>query len=389
MAMVQDAPFKDYQEMKVEMIVLNKDKGAVGARMLQALQDSDNFIVDAQNPTAVTEEIMEQRIKKGDCQLAIIIPDNATTTLVNTSNQLANELARAMGAPATLPVRPMNDSAAVHILFDPVTKPAFKASLAYALNQFISQVKMEILMERLMPAEARSDQGDNTFSASALNVLTVKEQQIGDSALQKASLNSVQHNVPAWAIFGMFLIVIPMSGNMIRERDEGSALRLQLIPGVAGTVAVGKVLFYILICLVQFVAMMAVGIYLLPVLNLPRLYLGTHPWVLIPMAAAIAFSATSYGFFIGNIFKTANQAMPFGAISVVLLSAIGGVWVPVQILPPMMQQVAQLSPQYWSLEGLNQVMLRGASLEGILQSFAIVSAIGVVLILLGVKFRRR
>jgi ABC-2 type transport system permease protein len=187
----------------------------------------------------------------------------------------------------------------------------------------------------------------------------------------------------------MFLIVIPMSGNMIRERDEGSALRLQLIPGVAGTVAVGKVLFYILICLVQFVAMMAVGIYLLPVLNLPRLYLGTHPWVLIPMAAAIAFSATSYGFFIGNIFKTANQAMPFGAISVVLLSAIGGVWVPVQILPPMMQQVAQLSPQYWSLEGLNQVMLRGASLEGILQSFAIVSAIGVVLILLGVKFRRR
>ncbi len=388
MAMVQDAPFKDYQEMKVEMLVLNKDKGMVGKRMLDALRTSKNFVVNEQSGKALDEQTIKEQIKNGVCQMGIIIPENATVTLVNTSNKLANELAQSMGAPGMLPVVEEMDSAAVQILFDPVAKPAFKASLSYALNQFVTQVKIEILVERLSKSAGSGDNA-SAFSASALNVLSVREEQVGDDAQLKASLNSVQHNVPAWAIFGMFLIVIPMSGNMIRERDEGSAVRLQLIPGVAGTVAIGKILFYIMICLVQFAAMLAVGLYVLPLFDLPKLYLGAHPVALIPMAVAIAFSATAYGYFIGNIFKTANQAMPFGAISVVLLSAIGGVWVPVQILPPLMQQIARISPQHWSLEGINQVMLRGASYNGILQPFAIVCAIGALLTLFGVWFRRK
>jgi ABC-2 type transport system permease protein len=217
-----------------------------------------------------------------------------------------------------------------------------------------------------------------------MNVLAVNERSLDKGAQISPSMNSVQHNVPAWAIFGMFLIVVPISGNMIRERDEGSAVRIQLIPTATRRVGFGKIVFYIMVCMLQFFVMMLVGIFLLPFFGLPRLNLGVHPLVLIPVAFSIAFAAVNYGYFIGSVFKTANQAMPFGAISVVLFSAMGGVWVPVEILPDAMRKVAMISPLHWSLEGVNEVILRGKDILGIVKPFGILIGSGILLSILPV-----
>ncbi len=75
-------------------------------------------------------------------------------------------------------------------------------------------------------------------------------------------ISSVQHNVPAWAIFGMFFIVIPIAGNLIREREDGSALRITLIPGTASYVAMGKIIFYTLS--LQFMLMLCIGLWAMP-----------------------------------------------------------------------------------------------------------------------------
>jgi ABC-2 type transport system permease protein len=188
-----------------------------------------------------------------------------------------------------------------------------------------------------------------------------KEEPLNDKGHIVATINSVQHNVPAWAIFGMFFIVIPFAGNMIRERDERSALRLELIPGVRREVALGKIFFYTLICSLQFLVMCCIGFWVLPMFDLPSLTLGAHPLSLIPVVVCIALSATAYGYFVGSIFKTATQATPFGAISVVILAAMGGIWVPVDLLPPTIQHIALLSPLHWGLDAVNQIILRGGS----------------------------
>jgi ABC-2 type transport system permease protein len=179
-------------------------------------------------------------------------------------------------------------------------------------------------------------------------------------------MNSVQHNVPAWAIFGMFFIVIPICSHLIREREEGSALRIELIPYARRYVALGKIFFYTIVCSLQFALMFAVGIWLLPVLGLPSLYLGLNAWLLMPVGLCIAIAATSYGYFIGAVFKTTNQAMPFGAISIVILSAIGGVWVPIEILSDMMQKTAMISPLYWGLDAVNNITLRNGNLADVM-----------------------
>jgi ABC-2 type transport system permease protein len=195
--------------------------------------------------------------------------------------------------------------------------------------------------------------------------ISLKEEPIHEWGVKNAHINSVQHNVPAWAIFGMFFIVIPIAGNMIKEREEGSAMRIAIIPGAYTYVALGKILFYTLVCVVQFMVMVAIGLWVLPMLGLPALYLGQYPLLLLLVVFFIAYAATAFGYFSGVVFLTNNQAMPFGAISIVILSAIGGIWVPVELLPGIMQKVAYISPLYWGMQGVQQLVLRDAGFTGI------------------------
>ncbi len=388
MATVQDAPYKDYQQMKFEMPVVNNDRGSVGAKIIKELRQSKNFIIiEKVGDTALNESVLVSQIQNGDYSIGLIIPENTTAVLVRKSNKLSNALAQGMGFPGSLPVTGKNDSAVIRLVFDPVSKPSFRSAINFALNQYIVKSQMQILVERLSRSAGDSSLS-NTLLQESLQAIYVQEEQTGKDAQVIASINSVQHNVPSWAIFGMFMIVVPIAGNMIRERDEGSAIRLRLIPHAAGRVALGRILFYIMLCCIQFVLMMMIGVLVLPWIGLPALYLGTHPILLLPMALAIAFAATAYGFFVGSIFHTANQAMSVGAISIVLISAIGGVWVPVEILPRFMQHVALVSPLHWSLEGINSIILRGSGLRGIGLPALVLILLGSTLTFCGIFFRK-
>jgi len=387
MALVQEAPYKDYQEMKFDILVMNKDKGDIGREIVEQIGLSKNFVViDSVDDDLLNDQSFKENLRNGKYKMGIVIPEDATKTMVNMSNKVANQLAASMQMPSVLPVNNANKASDIQLVFDPIVKPSFRSSLTFALNEYISKVKMEVLLERLSKLN-----GGNTATPvdlSALQGLAVMEKSL-DNGRELKQINSTQHNVPAWTIFGMFLIVVPISGNMIRERDEGSDVRIKLIPRATAPVNIGKIIFYILVCMFQFLVMTWVGVYLLPVFGLQAYTLGLHSWLLIPVAFSIAFAAVSYGYFVGSIFKTANQAMPVGAISVVLFSAMGGVWVPIEILPNLMRKIAVVSPLHWSLEGVDQVVIRNGNIGAVIPSVLIMLAIGGVLCALPILFSRK
>ena len=41
--------------------------------------------------------------------------------------------------------------------------------------------------------------------------------------------NSVQHNVPAWTLFAIFFIIVPLSINIVKEKSQGTFVRLRQI----------------------------------------------------------------------------------------------------------------------------------------------------------------
>jgi ABC-2 type transport system permease protein len=389
MAMVQDAPFKDYQQIRFELLLADNDGGHLGEEIKQGLKQSKNFkVVDSIDNKPVTEARLKQLLNDGAYKVGIVIPKGGTSEIVNAANMVANNISDKLGLGGKMPTRPARENVDVALYFDPVSKPTFRTSIRFALDKYITYSGSKVLMERISKLSKLS--GDTTAGGSdehfgkLFRGIGIKEAELNPNDTDMRHINSVQHNVPAWAIFGMFFIIIPIAGHIIREREERSALRVLLIPDAHKMVSIGKIAFYTLVCTAQFTVMFGIGYFAMPLLGLPSVYLGAHPMVLLPLALAIGFAATSYGYFVGSVFRTTNQALSFGAISIVILSAMGGIWVPVELLSPAMRKVSMASPLHWALDGVHKVILRDKSYGDVLINLAVLWSFGFVLWLISI-----
>ncbi|WP_143305048.1 ABC transporter permease [Chitinophaga vietnamensis] len=361
MALIQDAPFKDYQEIKFDILTVDNDHGRLGRYIREGLEHGGQFnIIDSLQGQPVTAEMARQLVNNGDYKISIIIPSGATAAIVSNANRIVNDITHRMGMTMSLPVKKGIDSLNVTIYFDPAAKKAFKGAIHQAIDNFLTQVETDMLLDRIKQQLKSKDSTvqNNDTLAIRLQAVGLKEQATGTAKQAEVISNSVQHNVPAWSIFAMFFIVIPIAGNMIREREDGSLLRMKLIPGSYLSILAGKMMFFVGICILQFYLMMLVGIYAMPWLDLPKLAMGQHHGATLLVAAGIGLAATAYGILIGTLFKTPNQALNFGAISIVILSAIGGIWIPLEVMPAKMQVIGHLSPLSWGLDAINDIYLR-------------------------------
>jgi ABC-2 type transport system permease protein len=72
-----------------------------------------------------------------------------------------------------------------------------------------------------------------------------------------------------------------------------------------------------------------------------------------------------------------------------LLAAIGGVWVPAYIMPPVLKMISQFSPMAWGLDVFNELFLRNATTEVLYPFLIRLSFFAIVFLLLAVFFYKR
>jgi ABC-2 type transport system permease protein len=396
MSLIQDAPFKDYKENKIPIVYVDNDNDSLGSIIEKGLVNSGMFSVITEiEGKAANDESTKQSVSRGEYRLGIIIPQGATKTMnKNVENRVAKMLASFGMAEndTSLLDFARSDSAKqsieIIILFDPAAKIAFRSSVSSALDKFITRTEMETMLHIFSQKLGEASGIKQEAAIETRPLITLKEIQANDSKVAELLTNSVQHNVPAWAIFAMFYIVIPLASSMIKEREEGSALRLLIIPGSYMVSLYGKIFIYTAVCLIQFFLMMLVGIYILPLFGLPAFEIGTNFIALLFMVFSCALAATGYGFMVGSLFSSHHQAMVFGSVSVVILAAIGGVLVPVYVMPGIMQNLSVVSPLSWSLNGLNNVFLRQTDFTALVPDVLKLLGFFIVMILLSVKFNQ-
>lgn len=390
MALVQDAPFRDYREVRFDVLFLDRDGGQVGQALKKGLQGSGQFnLLEQLNGRSLSDTSLREQIHKGNFSIGIIVPERTTAEVVNSANLIANEMGRFLGVGASLPHRESRDSVRIGLLFDPVSKPTFRMAIMNAVEKFTARIQSDIVLDRIARL-SRQQGADTGFNLQKhLGAVGVKEISTGSISQMATQMNSVQHNVPAWAIFGMFFLIMVIAESRINERIQGSHTRLLLIPGSRIPTLTGKSLFYILLALMQFTLMLMVGFWVMPLVGLPSLVLppGVH-WLLL-MVLCIAICAVSLGLLMGSLFRTTNQALPVSAISVVILSAVGGVWVPVEVLPNSLKLFSVISPMRWGLMGINNLMIRQSGLADILLPCAVLLGGSVLQLALAFLIERR
>ncbi|HEY8936516.1 MAG TPA: ABC transporter permease [Cyclobacteriaceae bacterium] len=379
MALIQDAPFRDYQEMKLDVIFVDNDSDSLGRKIEKAFTASGNVHLIAIKDTVEAK----RQVLSGNYKAAIILPRGASESLRSKTGNVIQSIFINLGmaqADSTLIDKPSID---LQLLFDPAIKMNYKEALSNALEKVLANVQTEWMLDELQLQLSDGAPRKNTSKIDFAKLVSIKE-NYASKKKERMMLNSVQHNVPAWTMFAMFFILFPLAGNFIKEREEGSMLRLRLISGSQFPVIAGKFAFYFGVCLIQFVLMIAVGVYLMPVLGLQQLILGSNILGIAITACCVAMAATGYGLLIAVYFKTAQQALSFGSISVVILAALGGVWVPIYVMPETLQQISRCSPLNWGLESFTNLFLRGATTVAILPDLLKLVAFAIVTLAISV-----
>ena len=202
--------------------------------------------------------------------------------------------------------------------------------------------------------------------------------------------SAVQQSVPAWLVFAVFFIVIPLSNTMIRERELGMEKRLRTTPQGAGVALLGKLLPYFVVNQVQVVTMLLIGIYLVPAFGGEALSLaGVPTGGLVLMALSLSLAALGYGLLIAVFCRTTEQTTMLGGAGNIILAAIGGIMVPKFVMPDGLQTLSLVSPMSWGLDGLLVALLHGGGALAVLPYSAALAGFGIMALLLARTLQRR
>ncbi|KAF2511270.1 ABC transporter permease [Flavobacterium foetidum] len=367
--LIQDSTFKSVSDSKISILLVDNDKGTVSKTVFENLEKSNLFSIVTQiDHKNITEDIARENVYKGKFQLAIVIPENLSSDLQAKVDQNVEKIVSSLGlTDSTATKEPQREikEKEVKLYFDPAVQMSFKNAVMSSIDKMISQIETKSIYTTF---EKQLGEGSTDFEQKSF--ITFKEiiPKINNKEVRP---NSVQHNVPAWTLFAIFFIVIPLSINIVKEKSQGTFVRLRTNPVSNLVVIIGKTITYTIICMIQFYMMVAVAVFLFPSIGLPSLNIEGHLLMMSVVALFSGFAAIGYGILLGTVASTQEQSAPFGATSVIILAAVGGVWVPVFAMPKIMQYIAKSSPMNWALEAFYDVLLRSVSFAEILPKIAL------------------
>lgn len=382
MAYLQDSTFRSVNEHKIPLLVLNQDCDSLGDAIVRSVAQAGIFevdsLVDGNTPSV---GVLERAVARGEYQIGIVIPRNTTESI---RTRVGRSVLGAFGAEGDTLV----SADSISIFIDPTTKNSFKSTVLSAIREYAAKLQTDFVLREVV-------QQVNAVVPVPIGSIDIPKEMVLLSEryarLDQGRIipNSVQHNVPAWGMFAVFFIVISLSGNIIKEREEGSFKRLLTMPCPSWLYLFSKVVVYLAVCLLQLILMFMMGLYVLPRLGLPALAIGQCLPGLLLMSVSASLAAVGYGVAIGNVATSNQQAAVFGAISVVIMAAVGGVWIPVFVMPDAMQVVSRISPLNWGLSGFYDIFVRDGGLEAVLPESGLLLAFALLCLLVALRYGGR
>lgn len=381
---VQDSTFKTITDFKLPVLLVDNDQGEVSKNIIDNLDDSNAFEIIQID----SEDEARDAVFAGKQQLAIIIPENLSASLQEKVDKNVGSVLERFGLDQEEEKVITKDDPKheVRLYFDPASQQSFKNSIKNGIDKMISQIEIQSIYNAFQNELGEDESEDNILFEtdgfiSFVEILPTK----GNKEIIP---NSAQHNIPAWALFAIFFIIVPLSINIVKEKNQGTFVRLRTNPVPYAIVLGGKTIVYLGVSLIQFTLMLLVGLYLFPIIGLPMIDVSGKLATLYAVALFSGLAAIGLGLLLGTIAKTQEQSAPFGSIMVVILAAIGGVWVPVFVMPKFMQLLSRISPMNWGLEAFYDVFLRNASFVKILPEISLLLLFFIVTLLISIIYNR-
>ena len=180
----------------------------------------------------------------------------------------------------------------------------------------------------------------------------------------------------------VFLTALTSSTALIQARQLKVSQRMYSTPTSPATIITGETLGRFLVTLFQALFIVVAS----------ALLFGVR-WgdPLGAMLIVVGFSlvGTGAGVLIGSTFSNAEQASGLSVFFSLILAALGGAMVPLELFGDTMRQIAHITPHAWAIDGFDELIRFNNVAVDIVREIAVLFGMGVVLIILASwQFRR-
>lgn len=338
-------PSGSLKSQHVQVLLVDQDQGHIGRAVRLGLQKIPLFKVhNISSRNKSTLSVGKNQILSGERQVLIIVPQH--------SSHLSNAYLRDLNNPKLKEIPLVSP---IHMFLDATLPLAMVQQIKISVQMMLQKIQLKTLTA-MIREQARAP----SLNGKQKDFFITNTEYISKNNNKKAS--PAQQNVPAWSLFGMFFIVIPLASVMIRERTHGIGQRLFLAPVSTFVLFLGRFIAYSAVNLIQLFFMLMVGVFILPLFGLETLNLWSNVFPVLVTGVCAAAAATGFGVFLGAILRTQQQASFLGPFIVVIAAAIGGIFVPMEMMPKVLLEVVKYSPLHWAQTAFLNIFVRGSSL---------------------------
>ena len=237
---------------------------------------------------------------------------------------------------------------------DFIARPTADQTLQLTVASVVDAQNVEVRAARFAVDEGAAPTFDEGLVraravAAALPTVDVATRTAGgDTAVGSFATGAAQE-----LILFIFLTSLSASAMLIETRRLGVTRRMLASPTSVRTILVGETLGRYAIALIQGLLIVVGTVVLFQVDWGNRL---TTTLVVLLFALA----ATGAAMVMGSVLQNASQAGAMGVFLGLVLAALGGCMVPLEIFPPVMLRIAHLFPHAWAIEALNASITAGA-----------------------------
>jgi ABC-type multidrug transport system, permease component len=332
----------------IPVIIVNLDKAELG-NALEDLFNSED-LAGLMEPTAAPDaETARQSIDSDQASAAVIIPEGFTQSIVPGLETVFD----------TKYVEP--DPVQIEVYTNP-SRPTGAGVIKAIVDEFVSRVEegrtsgmtsiVQLMSSGLLDPTRAASESQSFFQnvdESESTAITLKKNMEGAEAIE---FDLLAYFAPGMALMFLMYTVSYGGRSILAERSQGTLPRVLVSPTSTTQFLGGKVFGVFLMGVAQ------VGILILASTLFFGVKWGDALGIVVLILAAV-FGATGWGMLITALARTSAQVGSIGSATMLIFGILGGSFIDLEQMPPLLQSVSKITPNAWGLDGFTTLALGG------------------------------
>lgn len=356
----------------IPVIIVNLDQAELGDALVDIFHSEE--LAELVEPASGSDpEAARQLIDDNKAAAAVIIPKGFTRSIIPAEGtMLDSSYAEA-------------DPVSIEVYVNPAM-PTSAGVVKAIVDEFVSRVDegrtsgmttiFQMLTTGVITPQQAETEGRSLFEDVDQTESTALTLKTNDEGTQAVEFDALAYMAPGMALLFLMYTVSYGGRSILAERAQGTLPRLLVSPTTSAQILGGKVF----------------GIYLTGIAQISILIVASalffqvkwgDPLGMAALILAAVFGATGWGLLITAIARNPNQVGNIGTAVMLIFGILGGSFIQLDIMPPVVQLISKITPNAWALDGFTTLAL-GGGLPQLVESILALLIMGAALFVVSV-----